>query len=92
MARGNVSADGEDEEPDITGQDLGFLERDWGKKAHILQLMINILTDKHWDMIESDADTYLKAQPRRAKQPKGGTVDDEDDASSYLHAHLIVDW
>lgn len=75
-------------------QSQWFLEKDWGEKACWLQRTIVNLTQEHWDMIKSDADAHLNSKPqtRGANQSKGNTVDDEDEASLYPHAHLIVDW
>ena len=75
-------------------QSQWFLEKDWGEKAHLLQLTIVNLTHEHWDMIKSDADAHLNLKPQTCgvNQSKGKVVDNKDKASLYPHAHLIVDW
>ena len=93
-ADGEGEGEGEGTKGSDGAQSQWFLEKDWGEKAHLLQLTIVLLTHKHWDMIKSEADAHLKVKPqtRGVNQSKGNTVDNEDKASLYPHAHLIVDW
>jgi hypothetical protein len=73
----------------------GFTEKPWGTKAHELCFPIRDLTHQHWAMIKRHAEAHLQDSTRHLTQvalPNEDAFGDDNDASSYPHAHLIVYW